>query len=317
MTKDLLAQELKEKLKLGVKPSDLKKKNSQQLLTPPPTPPLKSNSTFPLTPPDSPILKPTKPNKPANNLKELQEQVIYWSQTAQTHLLNLSKTSAELFALEEENKHLKRKLKVKPETVNEAAERSPDDLNKSLEQALIEANQKIRQQEKTIKELAKKNTLLNKSISNHTNPIKTTQKTTLFTCHSCQKEQTKELLRLIDKNQNKICRNCTLPMLKRANQLSGNHIVLKIKKPVTQNKSFTCQTCHQSTQGEPHQVHITNFQESGIIPQQLTSICPPCLEEKVVLANFYCPKTSEGRDTYNPKEPQFDCYCPTSERREI
>lgn len=129
----------------------------------------------------------------------------------------------------------------------------------------------------------------------------------LFTCHSCQKEWNNEFLRLVNQQNQKICRNCTLIMLSKANQISGQKIVLK-KKLVEKPQTFVCQTCQQTHQGDPHQVHITNYQ--GIIPQNLTSVCSPCLEDKVTIADFYCPRTSEGRDTYNPSEPQFDCWCP-------
>ena len=101
-------------------------------------------------------------------------------------------------------------------------------------------------------------------------------------------------------------------MLAKANQLSGAEIVLKKKSPAKPQPTFTCQTCQRTHQGTPHQVHVANFQGAGIIPQALTSVCSPCLAERVILANFYCPRTSEGKDTWDPKEPQFDCWCERS-----
>jgi len=86
-------------------------------------------------------------------------------------------------------------------------------------------------------------------------------------------------------------------MLAKANQLSGAEIVLKKKKTEPSQPTFTCQTCQQTHRGEPQQVHVANFQGAGIVPQKLTKVCSACLAERVVLANFYCPRTSEGKDT--------------------
>lgn len=194
MNKTKLQQELQEKIKVGIKPSDLKKgkknspnksnvvktenivKTNNQLLTPPPTPPLKptkeGNSPSPIsitnnipTPPDSPLLQPTKPSKPSNNIKDLQEQVKCWSQTANNYLLNLSKTSAELFEAEKKIKKLE-----------------SQGINKELEKALIEANEKIRKSEQSeqnnkellekVKELQTENKNLNKTIEELKNQTK-------------------------------------------------------------------------------------------------------------------------------------------------
>jgi len=200
-------------------------------------------------------------------------------------------------------------LKPRPEPfilLDESKRKQPQPKDKTLIQQLQAQNksliEKINQLEKQAKSTAK------------TNPEGTLP---TFTCSSCSRTLDLDLIRLAKKSGKKICRNCTLHMLKRANQITGKHIVLKIKKSPepTPTETFTCQTCHQSQSGEPHQVHITNYQDQGIVPQQLTSICSPCLEDKVILANFYCPRTSEGRDTYSPREPQFDCHCLVSPER--
>ena len=132
MNKDQLQRELKEKVKPGIKPSDLKKareKNSQTnfnhgILTPPPTPPLKSSQEGILPSPIS--IKPEqathRDESPVKNqdqtlIKQLQEAVNYWSQTAQIHLTNLQRTTAELDNAEVEIKELKemiKKLKQNP-----------------------------------------------------------------------------------------------------------------------------------------------------------------------------------------------------------
>lgn len=149
-----------------------------------------------------------------------------------------------------------------------------------------------------------------------------------FNCNNCKKEFTIKLVRLIDNNNNKTCRSCLNEMLTRANLLSGEEIVLRRKKKeenISDTSSnngtskepvniFSCATCYQKYSGEPHLVHINNYQEQGIIPQRLVEICSDCLENKVEIANLYCPRTSEGKDTWNPKESQFDCYCPTNKK---
>jgi len=275
MTKDQLQKELLKKLKLGIKPSDLKNQLGKNSLDEGYESETEQNQ--------SPIKNPAK-----SKIKQLQSQVKFEANKAQAYLTELQSTLAELDQAQQEIAQLQKRLKTKPETVSQVAE-----------QALMEANQKIRQLIKTNEDLQTKNQTLNKTITELKKPAKTSEETNLttFTCSSCTREFNIELLRLAKKSGKKVCRHCTLAMLKRANQLTGNHIVLKIKQPIKPQPTFTCQTCQQSQPGEPHQVHITNYQEQGILPQQLASICSSCLEERVVLANFYCPRTSEGRDT--------------------
>jgi len=250
-------------------------------------------------------------------IKNLQKEVKFWSQTANNHLSSLQREQAENENLKEEIKELKKQKPTKTQS--------------ELEKALQETNQKIRDQEKSlihlntylekIKVLESENKQLIEKYAKLENQRENKEKNKsldeLFTCFTCQKTFSCKLIRLIDKNNKKICRDCLLKMLNRANQETGEEIVLRKKKKeeineISQPPTFICQTCQQNYQGQPHQVHISNYQEQGIIPQQLTSICSYCLQDKVVIADLYCPRTSEGRDTWNPNEPQFDCYCPTN-----
>src|SRR6185369_3004310 len=99
------------------------------------------------------------------------------------HLSNLQLTQGKVINLETENKKLKQK---------------PIQLNKEQEKALIEANQKIREQEKENKqwqEVVKKSNLLIagkeqiiKELKNKPENKETNQEQKLFTCHSCQLE---------------------------------------------------------------------------------------------------------------------------------
>jgi hypothetical protein len=124
-----------------------------------------------------------------------------------------------------------------------------------------------------------------------------------FTCHSCQQPLNKKLVRLIDKKGNKTCLNCVKEMLGEANKESGEEIVIKRKI----KEIYHCVICQQEHQGKPTKIHVANYQEAGINPRELVKVCPSCLEEKVIRADFYCPRTSNGRDSYT--EPEFDCYC--------
>ncbi|KLL03476.1 MAG: hypothetical protein MRERV_40c013 [Mycoplasmataceae bacterium RV_VA103A] len=144
-------QELKEKIKEGVKPSQIKGQNKNNILhnsthgipTPPPTPPLKPTQTDNLPPPIS-----ISENK---QIKELQGQVKYWSNTATNYLKSLQKLTAE-------NDNLKEEIKKSKPTKTQS----------ELEKALQEANEKIRDQEKSLNnkksEEQQKNNLLQENI---------------------------------------------------------------------------------------------------------------------------------------------------------
>lgn len=253
MTKDLLQQELLEKVKEGVKPSDLKKLKKIKVNQDEGYESDRSDKSIPVAPP--------LPNSLQNQITALKKQLQVYQDFKEADLKIKENYKKTIEQLQQENKSLKEKP-AKLETSQPSLE--------------------------------------------ETKPI-------TFTCSSCSGAFNFDLIRLVKKSGKQICRNCTLLMLKRANQLTGQRIVLKKKSLENPAKTFTCQTCQQSSPGEPHQAHITNFQEQGINPRQLTSVCSTCLNEKVILADFYCPRTSEGRDTYNPKEPQFDCDCPTSQ----
>lgn len=110
MTKDQLAQELKQKLKLGIKPSDLKKPRIKNSLDEG----YESDSSVDIIPSKTPLKK--------DQIRQLQSQ--------------------------------------------------PIQLSKETEQAIMEANQKIRQLIKTNEDLQSKNKELSKSITNLQNQTK-------------------------------------------------------------------------------------------------------------------------------------------------
>src|SRR6185312_16279202 len=240
--------------------------------------------------------------KKNKQIQQLEQERNFEAKKAQNYLEQITKLTAELDSKDLEIKELK---KIKPTKTQ-----------LELEKALQEANQKIRDQEKSlihlniylekIKVLESENKQLIEKYAKLENQRENKEKNKsldeLFTCFTCQKTFSCKLIRLIDKNNKKVCRDCLLKMLNRANQETGEEIVLRKKKKeeireISQPPTFICQTCQQNYQGQPHQVHISNYQEQGIIPQQLTSIFSYCLQDKVVIADLYCPRTSEGRDT--------------------
>ena len=229
-----------------------------------------------------PGIKPSDFKKPHQNLDEG-----YESDNQSTQKLNQKPNPESI---------LSPPIEIEPEqaTIRDKSPHQNPTISLHYELTLLTRMEELQSQNKSL--LEKINQLENQTKITTKKPEPTPPPT--FFCSSCTHTLNIELIRLAKKSGQKICRNCTLLMLKRANQLTGKHIVLKIKKqPEPQTKTFTCQTCLQPSPGEPHQVHITNFQDQGIVPQQLTSICSPCLENKVSLANFYCPRTSEGKDT--------------------
>src|SRR3954447_19960316 len=150
MNKTKLQQELKEKIKPGIKPSKLKSlnKNEQSEQLKKKDEENKASFTHGIpTPPDSPILKPIGDNNSLDpisltdeenihnpkfnpyigKVKELQEGIDFWSQTANNHLHNLQKLTAENDILTTELKELQ-----------------PSKSQQELELALKEANNKIR-----------------------------------------------------------------------------------------------------------------------------------------------------------------------------
>src|SRR5207253_7725527 len=125
MTKDQLSQELKQKLKLGIKPSDLKKQRQNNL-----DEGYESEKEATIRPKS--LLK----NQDKTLIKQLQTQVKFEANKAQNYLTELQSTLAELDQAQQAITQLQSQLKTKPETISQAAE-----------QAITEANQKIREQE--------------------------------------------------------------------------------------------------------------------------------------------------------------------------
>ena|SRR6185369_6524788 len=97
-------------------------------------------------------------------------------------------------------------------------------------------------------------------------------------------------------------------MLNKANQATGQEINLLAEETKQQEIKYTpCQFCHHPTpQNSLKPRHIKNIPNHD--PREIALLCQDCLTYRAIKADYYCPLTSEGRDTYEGNE--FDCYCP-------
>ncbi|CAH1759623.1 6554_t:CDS:2 [Entrophospora sp. SA101] len=132
---------------------------------------------------------------------------------------------------------------------------APETISQAAEQALMEANQKIR-------ELEAKNQSLNKTIQDLKNQVKNTKETKTFTCSDCQ--QTKPAPELSRQFNNfSFCRSCS----KKARAVAQG------QKP--QLLTFTCASCEQIHPGTPSKMKLDKtLQEYPICPT-----CRPTLKE--------------------------------------
>lgn len=80
------------------------------------------------------------------------------------------------------------------------------------------------------------------------------------------------------------------------------------------NKTYTCAVCKNTFTSKLRKVHIANKQHIGIEPKRISKVCKGCYENEVIEADYYCPRTSDGRDTLEPGQPEFDCLCIVKEK---
>jgi len=280
MNKDQLQQELKEKIKEGIKPSDLKKKKTGENIgstpTPPPPPPITNQEEKPSkNPSNSSVL----PSPISIKIKKLEAEVKYWSKLADNYLKRMGQLEAEL-----DNK-------------DEGYESEDEEPNKvkELEKSLQEANQKIRDQEKTIsdldfllksgknseiiKGLQTQNKNLNKTIEELKKQVKSKgdnkEEKKIFTCSTCQKSFPQKLIRLIDKEGNKTCRDCVNNMLQEASKQSGEQIILRKKRTENQAQTFTCYNCQEVKNEVPNLLKL----DSTLQDHPICAICKPTIKE--------------------------------------
>ncbi len=134
MTKTKLQQELKEKVKPGIKPSQLKRSKSSEEIPHPnlTVPPLQKSKSA------QDILQPPSLSE---QVKSLKQELSFSQTTAQNYLERLQKLEAEHSNLESEVKELKDKANLKIEQANERARKL-----KEANTALIDKNNEFRLQ---------------------------------------------------------------------------------------------------------------------------------------------------------------------------
>lgn len=87
------------------------------------------------------------------------------------------------------------------------------------------------------------------------------------------------------------------------------HSKFQVKKEVSK---FTCDTCQLEITGLKLEGHIENYQFQGISPRKWSKFCQPCKDNRIILANIYCPRVSDGYDGWDTWRVQFDCDCPST-----
>src|SRR5687767_9976587 len=103
MTKDQLQKELKEKVREGIKPSDLKKlKRSKSADDIPKAPPLPNSVPVKKSQSQSEI--PLNQSSPKSQITQLQNQVKFHAETAANYLKSLQTSQAKVSELEEKLK---------------------------------------------------------------------------------------------------------------------------------------------------------------------------------------------------------------------
>ena len=96
-------------------------------------------------------------------------------------------------------------------------------------------------------------------------------------------------------------------MLELTKQETGQEIIIEKQTKPQPDPTKPCQFCSKPyPQSHLKPRHIKNLPNKD--PREITLICQECLTYRAIKADYYCPLTSEGRDTYEGNE--FDCYCP-------
>jgi len=152
MTKQALQQELKEKVKAGVKPSDLKKlKRSKSADDIPQTP-----ASVPLKKSQSQLEIPLQPSL-KEQITQLQEQVHFHAETAANYLKSLQASQARVSELEEElknnppNQLLQDQLQTKQQEIEKLREKlevKNEELNslKAQHSSVLDSNLELKHQ---------------------------------------------------------------------------------------------------------------------------------------------------------------------------
>ncbi|MDR1670730.1 MAG: hypothetical protein LBR43_03360 [Spiroplasmataceae bacterium] len=85
------------------------------------------------------------------------------------------------------------------------------------------------------------------------------------------------------------------------------------KFKIKETKSFKCEVCQLEIKGKLFEGHVDNYRWQGINPLSWTKFCQSCKDNRIINASLYCPRTGNGRDSWDLSEPRFDCSCPVIE----
>ena len=250
MTKQQLQKELLEKVKEGVKPSDLKKK---KLIKPKS---LENDEGY--SSEEEKI--PTPPITPNQKIKDLQKQVNFWTNTAQNHLKSLQLAQAKVSNLEEQIRDLKSKKTPKPETELLKEKNKQIEIiakeNEKNEKKVKELEAKITEQENNIEELKKQV------------KIKENDKQEQFTCYHCKKEQKISLL-VLELPEGKLCQPCWAILRKKTKEA--------VKTTPKPNQPFICVACEVEKQETPIYKKVEISYKKNLIKGKEYPICSSCL----------------------------------------
>ncbi len=279
MNKDKLQQELLEKIKGGIKPSDLKKLSKKQSKKPLSPPPIEldqkekdlgyeSDSSIPPAPP----LPETK------QIKDLKRDVKYWSQTANTHLKNLQLAQAKVSLLEEQVKKQKplktesELLKEKNKQIEIIAKENEKNLQKANKatELLNKQSLSIKNAAQLIKQQQQKIAEQDKTIADMKNQAKTTVKDPIenktFTCSECSQTKSQDQLSRVFGS----CSFC-LACSKKARQAAQEQKEVK-PQPI----DFTCVVCDQEKQAIPTYKKVDIPYKTHLIKGQAYPVCSTC-----------------------------------------
>ncbi|CAG8638655.1 14271_t:CDS:2 [Ambispora leptoticha] len=110
----------------------------------------------------------------------------------------------------------------------------------------------------------------------------------------------------VDKSGNKTCSECLTEQLEITKRETGQELTIETEPLEPKELIKPCQFCSKPySQSQLKPRHIKNLPNHD--PREIILICQECLTYRATKADYYCPLTSKGRDTYEGNE--YDCYC--------
>lgn len=118
----------------------------------------------------------------------------------------------------------------------------------------------------------------------------------IFICYSCQLEWGYEFLGIKNSQGEEYCFDC---WNNKPEQAENNNFQLK---------PFICEFCSKNKAEKPIYAHVKNMPDKRN-SKEISQICSYCSYARAKKENFYCPRFSSGRDSWDPNVPEFDCFC--------